>query len=270
MGLYVHTRLLNIDIKLIGIGIIITDPPLRQVTMNQTSTHFVSVRPFQGGYLDFIPNNSQLRVRAGPPPSSMLEDICLYLKHHSNLLNLDNSDCVALFLTKIIASHYLKQMEYLRAIISNIEWHLTRKDNVVFAIETAEARWSDIQSLECRTSDYCEALESIMIQLRIPFEEPDMQKIQTWCDIARDFQFRYLRFSDIRRRTATLNSAMTGLPGMAGNRQSLKEARIAKTLTLLGLCLFHLHTVHPSLVYRSRMGLVMRGSACILLFQCRL
>jgi len=138
-------------------------------------------------------------------------------------------------MTKIIASHYLKQADYLRAITSDIGWRLTRKDKVVFAIETVEARWSDIQSLERRMSEYCEALEAAMIQLRIPFEEPDMQKMQTWCDITRDFQFLYMRFNDIRHRTAMLNSAMTGLAGMAGNRQSLKEARITKALTFLGL-----------------------------------
>ena len=73
---------------------------------------------------------------------------------------------------------------------------MTRKDNVVFAIERVEARSSDIHSLERRMSDYCETLKVIMIQLRIPFEEPDTQKIQTWYDIATDFQFIYIRFSD--------------------------------------------------------------------------
>jgi len=72
-----------------------------------------------------------------------------------------------------------------------------------------------------------------MIQLRISFEEPNMQKMQTWCDITGDFQFLDMRFNDIRPRTAMLNSAMTALAGMAGNRESLKEARITKALTFL-------------------------------------
>jgi len=52
-------------------------------------------------------------------------------------------------MTKIIASHYLKQADYLPgAITFDIGWRLTLKGEVDFAIETVEARWSDIQSLE--------------------------------------------------------------------------------------------------------------------------
>ena len=165
----------------------------------------------------------------------MLGDICFYLKHHSGLLDLDNADTISVFVTKIIASHYLKQADFLRALTSDIGWRLTRRDEFVFGTKMIEAQWSDIQSLERRIGEYCEALEAVMIQLKIPLEEPNMQKAQTWSDVAEDFQFLLMRFKSIQQRAVALNAAMTGLAGMAGNRQSLKETKTTKTLTVLGL-----------------------------------
>lgn len=218
-----------------GAGIILTDPPLQEVRMNKSTTVPVSVHPFQSGYLDFIPHDRQLATRAGPPRHSMLGDVCFYLQHHSSILDLDSLDCTSVFLARIIASHYLKQADYLRALASDIAWRLTRKDEVVFGTRAVEAQWSDVQSLERRMSEYCEALEAVLIQLRIPFEDPNTATAQRWTDVTTDFQFLYMQFRSIRQRVVALNSAMTGLAGMAGNRQSVKEAKSSKALTFLGL-----------------------------------
>jgi hypothetical protein len=55
---------------------------------------------------------------------------------------------------------------------------MSRQDKLnIFDVMRVEARWSDIQALERRTSECCEDLESTMIQYRISLQNPRIDKI---------------------------------------------------------------------------------------------
>lgn len=228
---------------MIDAGVIITDPPLKLVNRDKKYNHKVSASPFRGGYPDFIPLEEQMKIRSGPPRASMLDDICFYLVNHSSLLDCADPESVALFARKIVASHYHQLIEFLRSTVSSIQWGMSRQDKLdIFDVTRVEAQWSDIQALERRISEYCEDLESTMIQCHISLQNPDIDKITNWKDSWADFQFLQMRMKDIRHRVESLNSAIAALAGMAGNRQalkdqelSLKEAKSTKALTFLGL-----------------------------------
>ena len=200
---------------------------------------------FQGGYLDFLPPDTQLESRCGPPRTSMLDDMCFYIQRHQNLLSNDNPDCVALFAQKIVASQYLLHSEFLSSSISYVQFHLSRQNRIqleYFSNDFVEAQWSDMQALERRMTEYCYDIEAIMLQTSIPLEVPSTSKSMSWDDVKSDFQFLHMRFRDIRHRAEMLNSTITGLASMSGNRQasreqelSLKEARSTRALTILGL-----------------------------------
>ncbi|TDZ30685.1 hypothetical protein C8035_v001960 [Colletotrichum spinosum] len=220
-----------------------------------------------GGYLDFVPEEDQIRVAKerefdGPPRSSMLEDLAFYLETHSRLVDIAEPDSVAIFVKKIVASQYLKQSEHLRATLSGVQRGLTRKQDLAkMRMNKVEALWSDMQGWERRTGEYIEDLEGIMLQLGIPLTHPGGTVAApggiigapqprgaisvadvAWQDCSADFQYLYMRFRELRHRTETLNAAVTGLASITGNRQgykeqqrSIREAKSTKAVTLLGL-----------------------------------
>lgn len=171
----------------------------------------------------------------GPPRTSMLNDICFYLELHGKSFDLEDPASVNLIVSKIIASQYLKQSEYLAAVISQYQWQMSRQERLSINVAEVECQWSDSQALDRRMSEYCESLGWNMMQLGIPFDEPDMRNAKDWRDINVDYQFLYKRFQDTRHRAEQLSSLITGLASMAGNRQSVFEAKSTKTLTVLGL-----------------------------------
>lgn len=205
----------------------------------------IALTHFQGGYLDFMPHEMQMRTQSGPPRTSMLDDICFYIRTYANLINTGTPEGVLLFAKKIVASHYLQHAQFMRSIISTTQFHMSRKAAIrleQFSGEFVEAQWSDGQALERRMCEYCEDLEGIMLQCRVPFDPPHLDHVKSWQDITTDFQFLHRRLCDLRHRAESLNSATIGLAGMAGNQQSrqeqalsLREAKNMKTLTLLGL-----------------------------------
>jgi hypothetical protein len=200
---------------------------------------------FQGGYLDFMAHGLQMTARAGPPRTSMLDDLCFYIQNYSSLISTSELDSVGFIARKIVSSQYLLQTLYLSAKVGNMQFHMTRRNQALldyFTPEFVEAQWSDSQVLERRLSEYLGQVESIMMQLRIPLELPDPTRVQSWMDTTADFQFVYMRLKDIRHRAESLNAATAGLAGMSGNRQalreqerSLREAKSTRALTFLGL-----------------------------------
>ncbi|KAF6811156.1 hypothetical protein CMUS01_13325 [Colletotrichum musicola] len=242
--------------------LVLCDPPVKSVRTGEgyNIEHPVKTWPYQGGYLDFVPEEEQIRVAnegryRGPPRVSMLEDVAFYLETHSRLVDIAEPEAVAVFVKKIVASHFLKQTEHLRATLSAVQRGLTRKQDLArMPMNKVEALWSDMQGWERRTGEYLEDLEGIMLQLGIPLSPGDgvlgaatQQQTRgggggSWQDCAADFQFLHLRFRELRRRTEALNAAVTGLASITGNRQaykeqqrSIREAKSTKAVTLLGL-----------------------------------
>lgn len=231
---------------------VLCDPPIESVRVEYFSPEQVRVQELAApyGYLDFTPQRQQLIRRSGPTRRSMMADLCFYLSTSLGSLESNTLDAIRLVATKIVASHFVMQADFLREIMSDVELSAERMQDLAgFRIADAERQWSDAQTLRRRMTEYCEYLEANMLQLRVPFHEPDTSQVTDWKDITADFQYLYLRFKELRHRAEMINSSVTGLAGIAGNRQamreqqlalkaaerSIREARSAKTLTFVGL-----------------------------------
>ena len=123
-----------------------------------------------------------------------------------------------------------------------------RQGSTSFAIIAIEEQWSDVQVLERRIGEYRDDLETIMLQLRIPFENPALNNTG-WKESIADFQFLRLRFREISERANALNGSIAALAGLTNNRQameaqelalkaaerSIREAKSVKALTIIGI-----------------------------------
>lgn len=178
----------------------------------------------------------------GPSRESLSEDICYYFTHYSMMLQneLHDPSIAAIFLKKIIACYWLQLITYGTSLLASHEYPLSRRRDLTgIQIPWVEGRWSDLQMLSRRCGGYCDDIEVALISLGIPFKDPDTTPAN-WNDCDRDFQFIYKRLSTMKTRADLLNTSITGLAGIAGNRQALKEAKRSlreaksvKTLTLI-------------------------------------
>jgi len=251
-------------------GLVLCDPPVRRVHAGEGYAEAFDVHawPWQGGYVDIVPEEDQLETLAGPPRTCLLEDLTFYLETHAHLVDDSDPEAVLVFIRKIVAAQYLKHIEHVRAVLTAVQRGLTRKQNLArMPMRKVEALWSDMQGWERRMGEYLEDLENIMVQLGIPFpsegtraqaaaaaspspgstggkisfQAQDRQK-SSWQDSETDFQFLLVRFRELRHRTEALNAAVTGLASIVGNRlshfeqqRSIREAKSTKAVTLLGL-----------------------------------
>ena len=208
-------------------------------------TSSVPSEPYQGGYPDFIPYPSlhDACQTIGPTRKSTLEDICYYWIHHASLVDVQDDPSIStIFLKKIVASNYMMLIEYGKAMLSTLEWSLSRQGQDISEIKIAwaEQQWSDLQTWSRRCSEYCENVESIIDCLEIPVLEADASI--GWISCEKDFHVIKRKMTGLKRRSDALISSLTGLAGILGNRQTLKEAsrslheaKSVKILTLLGM-----------------------------------
>jgi Mg2+ and Co2+ transporter CorA len=173
-----------------------------------------------------------------------------YLQTHTGAFDLTDPNSLKVFAEKIVASHYLKLAEFLQAGIERVQYTLSRwQDFTTFVITAVEGQWSDVQALIRRVGEYKDDLEAILLQLRIPFEKPNLKRTADWKDSTTDYQFLYLRFNEISARANGLNSSTATLAGLTSSYQAVKaqelaleaaqrsiqEAKSVKTLTVLGI-----------------------------------
>lgn len=202
----------------------------------------MSPRPHRGGYLDFVPHYNQMKAGSGPSRMSMSDDISFYLMNHHDIFGPQHgSDNTLRLAQKIVASHYHKQAGFLLSLISRVQSSMSRQEKLDrFGTALVEKQWSDVQSYERRVSIYCHELDSIMHQCRIPLHQQESK--EGWLDVAGDFQCIRSTLRDLQRRVELLNSSVTGLAGIAGNRQAVEEQKLSrheatsmKALTIVGL-----------------------------------
>lgn len=145
---------------------------------------------------------------------------------------------------KILASNYMQLIEFVRANIYNLKFQLSRRYTIAeIRITWIEERWSDLQAWSRRCFEYVEDVESIMIGLGISSSTSSVPegKITDWKSCDRDFQYIHYRLKELNASIDVLNNSITGLAGIAGNQQALREAKRSlkekgiKTLTLLGM-----------------------------------
>ena len=226
-------------------AIIFLDPPVRNIRPDVGYTVQMDSVPYQGGYPDFIKFTTLQDVcrTSGPPRKSMLEDICYYWTNHGSYIDVKSDPAVStIFLKKIIASNYMILIEHGRAMLGTIESSLSRQGQDISELQVAwaEQRWSDLQSWIRRYSEYCENVETIIDDTRISLAEEGASK--DWLSSKYDFQLIHRRLCDHKRRSEVLISSLTGLAGILGSRQTLKEAnrslheaKRVKILTSLGM-----------------------------------
>lgn len=176
----------------------------------------------------------------------MHDDISFYLTRHADLFSPDNSDSeMPLQLAqKIVASHYQKHIGFLHGMMSYLQHSMSRQERLdIFKPILVEKQWSDVQQWERRVSQYGLDLDAIMAQSGIPLLPPDNTHHYNDADaIARDFHFLRASLREVRRRIELASSSITGLAGIAGNRQAIheqtlsrQEATSMKALTVVGL-----------------------------------
>ena len=226
-------------------AIIFLDPPVRNIRPDVGYTVHMDSVPYQGGYPDFIKFTTLQDVcrTSGPSRKSILEDICYYWTNHASCIDAKSDPAVStIFLKKIIASNYMILLEHGRAMLSTIESSLSRQGQDISELQIAwaEQRWSDLQSWSRRYSEYCENVEAIIDDTKISLAEEDGSN--DWLSTKYDFQVIHRRLCDHKRRSEVLISSLTGLAGILGSRQTLKEAnrslheaKRVKILTSLGM-----------------------------------
>jgi hypothetical protein len=220
------------------LGVILCDPPVTSVRVPD-SRYPLSVEtfPFQDGYVDFREPDEQLNSLNGPCRDCALKNILFYLENHAQILKSSHGTAIpALFVKKIVISNYMKLIDYVRAILSDGLWRFSRQDDLAgFDIREVEKQWSDMQGWERRCNEYSEDVEGISLSLGIPFAEPDLSGSQYWSDCGKDFQFILMRLNLLKHRAEQLNSTITALASIAGNRQAIREAKSTRALTVVGL-----------------------------------
>jgi hypothetical protein len=215
--------------------VILCDPQLSDLSPEPIQfPHVLSNHAFQDGYVDFVPSPGPDKARNMPqhPHHSMLEDMCHYLEHRSELI--DEADWAqpfssAFFLKKIVAAHYLQLIDYIKAMLPSLELRLTT------AWVDEQDQWRNLQTISRRCGNYSDDIEDTLLSLGYPIESLEFKSHHNWKDCSKDFQYIYFRLKILKQRADTLMQAMTGLASIAGNRQNLEEAKRVKRLNLLAL-----------------------------------
>ncbi|KAJ8112852.1 hypothetical protein OPT61_g4876 [Boeremia exigua] len=199
--------------------------------------------PFQGGYTEFVPppRLKPGEIPNGPrhPHKSMLYDLVYYYESKSELLTEEewkDPSQSAIFLKKIVAAHYLQLADYIKAMLPSLELKLAT------AWVEEQDQWKALQTISRRCGNYRDDIEDALLSLGCALESPaqkkdkaSSRKIYDWRDCEIDYQYAYLRLQVLKERADNLMTSMTGFASIAGNRQSLDEAKRVKRLNLLAL-----------------------------------
>ncbi|KAK6600154.1 hypothetical protein H4I96_07480 [Botrytis cinerea] len=208
---------------------------------------------FQGGYVDFIDFDVLIRgglnaALHGPPRTCMFDDLCFYFEHHSTILfEMEGATpplIASAFLKKIVASHYIKVIDYFEIIVQRLkraEGLLSRKTDKKDYNSWPEQReqWSSLQLTHRFLSEYTSDIQSIIQNLRIP--SSPLFPIH-YLSSNLDFPFIHTSLSNLYTRVSTIISSTQGLSSIVASGEALHEARLSvreaknsKTLTFIGL-----------------------------------
>lgn len=236
--------------------VVLCDPPLKRVhvwaplTKKPDSKWDYAERkllrgeqPFQGGYLDFVPRSHSPIKSQGPPRTSLGDDLCHYLINHSASSQRLHYELCLVILKKIVASHYMQLLNFTNAQIMTSTHPLIRRDTFHdYSIAWAQNRWSDIEEVTMRCSEYVESLESMMTQLKISFEDPKPSTNGGWQESVIDFQYCLYRAKVLLKQAGELNNTYSSLTGIVNAelslveaRRSIREAKSMKILTIVAM-----------------------------------
>jgi len=196
--------------------------------------------PFQDGYVDFLPTPSYRKaldmINHPHPHKSMLRDLVYYYQHHSYLMDKDDwkqPRHSSVFLRKIVAAYYLQLVDYIKVMLPSLELKLTT------AWVEEQEQWKSLQTISRRCGNYRDDLEDTILSLGYPvtgiFDHQTSPAKTDWKNCEKDFQYAYFRLKILKERVDNLTTSIIGLASIAGNRQSLEEAKRVKRLNLLAL-----------------------------------
>jgi CorA-like Mg2+ transporter protein len=187
----------------------------------------------------------------------MLNDICYYYEHHSDLLK--DFDDPTIFVKKIAAAHYIQLTGFVTHQLESIrsaDWsgqddragsvrRRSRRDQNVQREDSLEVQKEDLLEAQWgrfRCSEYVYDIEATLLGLGIPWGDPSATKCEDWRTSKKDFQYISRRLVALRADYDRLTTAMVGLGGMTRNRQavneaaqSLREAKTVKALTFIAM-----------------------------------
>jgi hypothetical protein len=202
---------------------------------------------YQGGYLDFMRRDfSNIEGVRGPPRSGLLDDLCYYIKDilmaaqppqmvpkESRLpgCNLESPDFVSVLVQKLVASEYMKLLDYFEGILRKLrdsEWRLAGMgDYSDHRRGAAQEQWGSLHVCSHRLAEHVDDVEAILLGLNIPLLPPQSNVDDSWLAIERDFQYIYHRLKTFKARTDHLVTSTIGLAGIVGNKQALREAELS-------------------------------------------
>ncbi|KAK5052721.1 hypothetical protein LTR84_002587 [Exophiala bonariae] len=235
------------------LALFVVDQPIRHAmygskTVNAVAQQISPPEPFQGGYGCFIRHDSLEDARKAPPPprTSMFDDLCFYYQNHSRHLYLtEDPGSITLFAQKIVASQYMLLLSYYGFVLNHLSWSLTRKDSLdSFGMGRVQRAWSDLQAYHRRLKDHHHNIGLLILALQLsrepnsashPANQPSARTHDAWKDTAPDFVYIETELERLKDHAKGLQSSFTSLAGIAGNRQSLDEARSVRILTVLGM-----------------------------------
>ncbi|KAK8905299.1 hypothetical protein QC760_006487 [Botrytis cinerea] len=235
-------------------AVILSEPPVHKVYRARSLfPQEIKSELFQGGYVDFIDFDVLIRgglnaALHGPPRTCMFDDLCFYFEHHSTILfEMEGATpplIASAFLKKIVASHYIKVIDYFEIIVQRLkraEGLLSRKTDKKDYNSWPEQReqWSSLQLTHRFLSEYTSDIQSIIQNLRIP--SSPLFPIH-YLSSNLDFPFIHTSLSNLYTRVSTIISSTQGLSSIVASGEALHEARLSvreaknsKTLTFIGL-----------------------------------
>lgn len=241
-----HTRLLT----RCCLGLVICDPPVQSAQVSggipgAGSKFFLCPkgRPYLDGYVDFVPEDVQASTRRGPPRTCLADDLAFYISTHGDLVGMDTPDAVALFVQKIVASHYTQFFDYFRRKLRDVQRFMRQpSDQTKSDLSAVEANWVEVQKIERRLDKGRMDVEEILLQIGASLALPDPGIITSWRDVSADFRLIYHRLIYLQQTAERVNASITGLASIVGNRQAFKEQQLSlhaaeksRGLTFIGL-----------------------------------
>lgn len=232
---------------------ILCDPAPRTVWLNKRRVD-LSIKPFEGGFHGFIPDEI-LGLRSEKPlHESFFDDLSYYSRNHIDVLGpLGDPVSAAIFPRKLVASHYCQLLGFVShqtASMRSSGWAAQRRtQREIDESNQVETAWSQFKCPE-----YLEALGAVLDSLGIPqghepydaFDAvstaeaaptdgtPDIPSGDgDWLSSTPDFLYLHREFRAHLADYARMTSSLAALNGMIGGRIAILEARTAKSLTLV-------------------------------------
>ncbi|KAK2615358.1 hypothetical protein N8I77_002120 [Diaporthe amygdali] len=216
----------------------------------------LSIKPFEGGFHGFIPDEILGLRPEKPLHESFFDDLSYYSRNHIDVLGpLGDPVSAAVFPRKLVASHYCQLLGFVShqtASMRSSGWAAQRRtQREIDESNQVETAWSQFKCPE-----YLEALGAVLDSLGIPQgHEPydAFDAVSTaeaaptdgtpdfpsgdgdWLSSTPDFLYLHREFRAHLADYARMTSSLAALNGMIGGRIAILEARTAKSLTLVAM-----------------------------------